>query len=109
MVARTLHPGTAGTGAVASRGRRILIVTAVHIVAIYAVATGLGVVEPPKLVQPMVAEVIYAPRENKPVEPVVPEPQLADPTMEVEVPIPQEVPEIPSEVPVEVAPQNAIS
>ena len=43
-----------------ARGSRVLLVVALHIAAIYAIATSLGVVRAPQLIQPLQASIIEA-------------------------------------------------
>ncbi|MBV9724984.1 MAG: hypothetical protein JO299_07395, partial [Gammaproteobacteria bacterium] len=86
-----------------SKGTRAALVVGLHVVLIYALATGLGIVKPPELLKPMEAVMVDASRATQPVKPVVMKPQMSQPSMEVPVPEPQ--PQI--DVPVETAPPAA--
>jgi periplasmic protein TonB len=88
-----------------ARGSRVLLVVALHIAAIYAIATSLGVVRAPQLIQPLQASIIEATKPQHIEKPVLAKPQLDQPNLDVQ--IPDTPPEV--DVPVEttVAPPDA--
>jgi protein TonB len=83
-----------------SRSGPLILVIAIHVLAIYALSVSMGIVEAPKLIQP--SNVVFVPEavEEQKAEPVdVPKPDIAEP--EVTVPTPEVMPELP---PVDTAP-----
>lgn len=78
---------------------RLMVVIGLHVVAIYLIATSLGIVKAPSFVKPMEAVMIEAPKESKPIKPTVVKPDLVEPTLDVPEPDTVPIPEI--ETPVE--------
>jgi periplasmic protein TonB len=95
-----------------ARGSRMLLVVALHIVAIYAIATSLGVVRAPQIVKPMEAMIIDAAKPEHMEKPVLAKPQLDQPNLDVQLPdTPPEV-DVPVDTtiaPPDAAPTDAIS
>lgn len=99
------------TRATLSRSGPAIAVAAIHVGVLYGISVSLGVIEPPKLVQP--SEVVFVPTAPEQVEQQevrVAEPEIAQP--DVTVPEPEVMPEIPLEpapvmeaAPAEAAPQ----
>lgn len=95
-----------------ARGSRMLLVVGIHVAAIYAIATSLGVVHPPRLIEPMQATIIDASKPQRMEQPVLSKPELTQP--DLSVPLPETPPEVDEPVetlmpPAEAAPANAIS
>jgi protein TonB len=86
-----------------ARGGRGAIVVGLHLLILYAIATGLGVVRPPSIIQPMEAMLIDSTKSTHVETPVMTKPQLEQPQLNVDVQQPQ--PEI--DVPVDTAPPEA--
>jgi len=87
-------------------GGRAALVIGLHVVVIYFIATGLGVLKVPKTEQAMEAVMIETPQAAQPVQPAVVKPQLTEPTLDVPAPDTVPLPEI--EVPSDMA-ANAIT
>jgi periplasmic protein TonB len=94
-----------------ARGSRMLLVAALHVAAIYAIATSLGVVRPPAIIQPLEATIIEATRQPHVEQPVLAKPQLQQLNVDVpDTPPPQiEVPVDTSAAPPDATPNDAIS
>ena len=86
-----------------AKSGRFLAVAAVHVVLIYAVATSLGIIKVPNLIKPMDAVMIDIPNKADNWKPPVRRPNLEQP--KIDIPVTNPVPE----VPVEVAPSDALS
>jgi protein TonB len=95
-----------------ARGSRMLLVAALHIVAIYAIATSLGVVHAPQIIKPMEAMIIDTAKPEHMEKPVLAKPQLDQPNLDVQLPdTPPEV-DVPVDTtiaPPDAAPTDAIS
>jgi periplasmic protein TonB len=80
---------------------RLMLVIGLHVLAIYLIATSLGIVEAPGFVEPMEAVMIEAPKESKPVKPAEVKPELVEPTLELPEPDTVPIPEVdvPAEAP----------
>jgi periplasmic protein TonB len=74
-----------------ARGGRMLLVAALHIAAIYAIATSLGVVRPPSIIQPLQATIIEATKQPHTAKPVLAKPQLQQLNVDVQDTPPPEV------------------
>ncbi len=94
-----------------ARGSRMLLVVALHIAAIYAIATSLGVVRPPSIIQPLQATIIQATQSTHIERPVFAKPQLQQLNVDVqETPPPEvEVPVDTTVAPPDATPNDAIS
>jgi protein TonB len=92
MQARTSPMRRGGTG---------LVILALHAVVIYAIAMSLGVVKVPEFAKEMEAVIVDAPQTEE-VKPIEVKPELAELTPDV--PMPETIPGIPPEVPVEAPP-----
>jgi len=86
-----------------ARGSRMLLVVALHLAAIYAIATSLGVVRPPSIIEPLQATMIDAAKPSHPERPVYVKPQLQSPS---DIQLPDNPPQI--DVPVDIAATDAI-
>jgi TonB family protein len=69
-----------------ARGGRIMLVVALHVAAIYAIATSLGVVRPPEIIKPMEATIIDAVKPARVARPVMAKPQLEQPNLDIQLP-----------------------
>ena len=95
-----------------ARGSRMLLVVGLHVAAIYAIATSLGVVRAPQLIKPMEAMIIDAAKPEHMEQPVLSKPQLAQPNLDVPLPETPPVVDEPVETtitPPDPTPTNAIS
>lgn len=94
-----------------ARGSRMLLVAALHIAAIYAIATSLGVVRPPSIIQPLQATIIEATKSTHVERPVLAKPQLQQLNVDVQDTPPPEV-DVPVDTtvaPPDATPNDAIS
>lgn len=94
-----------------ARGSRMLLVAALHIAAIYAIATSLGVVRPPSIIQPLQATIVAAAKSTQVQKPVFAKPQLQQLNLEVQDTPPPEV-DVPVDAtvaPPDATPNDAIS
>ena len=95
-----------------ARGSRVLLVVGIHIAALYAIATSLGVVRAPQIIKPMEAMIIDAAKPEHLEQPVLSKPQLQQPNLDVPLP---ETPPIVAEplettiTPPDPTPSNAIA
>jgi len=80
-----------------ARGGRGAVVVGLHLLILYAIATGLGVVKPPSIIQPMEAMLIDSTKSTHVETPVVTKPKMEQPQLNLDVP--QAEPEI--DIPVE--------
>jgi periplasmic protein TonB len=86
-----------------ARGSRGAIVVGLHLLILYAIATGLGVVKPPSIIQPMEAMLIDSTHSTERAVPVATKPRMEQPQLNLDVQQPQ--PEI--DIPVDTAPVDA--
>lgn len=94
-----------------ARGSRMLLVAALHVAAIYAIATSLGVIRPPSIIQPLQATIIEATKSTQVHKPVFAKPQLQQLNVEVQDTPPPEV-DVPVDTtvaPPDATPNDAIS
>lgn len=94
-----------------ARGGRMLLVAALHIAVIYAIATSLGVVRPPSIMQPLQATIIEATRQPQVAKPVLAKPQLQQLNVDIQDTPPPEV-DVPVDTtvaPPDPSPNDAIS
>ncbi len=89
----------------ASSGR-LLLVVGLHVVAIYLIATSLGIVKAPSFVEPMQATVVEITQPNEPMKTAEVKPELVDPNLDIPEPDTIPIPEV--EVPVQVASESAL-
>lgn len=94
-----------------ARGSRMLLVAALHVAAIYAIATSLGVIRPPSIIQPLQATIIEATKSTQVHQPVFAKPQLQQLNVDVQDTPPPEV-DVPVDTtvaPPDATPSDAIS
>jgi len=94
-----------------ARGSRMLLVVALHIAALYAIATSLGVVRPPSIIQPLQATIIEATKQPHVAQPLLAKPQLQQLNVDVQDTPPPEV-DVPVDTtvaPPDASPNEAIS
>lgn len=100
-----MNSGTRKTETIFQRSGGVILAIAIHVVVIYVIATSLGMVSVPSFVKPMEAMIIDQPQEVQKFEPVETPPDMTQPTLE----IPETVPLIEAEIPVEAPPAESIT
>ena len=78
-----------------ARGGRGAVVVGLHLLILYAIATGLGVVKPPSIIQPMEAMLIDSTKPTHVEAPVVSKPKMEQPQLNVDSPQPEPEIDIP--------------
>jgi len=78
-----------------ARGGRGAIVVGLHLLILYAIATGLGVVKPPSIIQPMEAMLIDSTQSTHTTVPVATKPKLEQPQLNLDVQQPEPVIDVP--------------
>ncbi len=86
-----------GRSEVMARGGRGLVVVGLHVAVIYIIATCMGIIHAPAIVQPLQAMIIESTQQSKPVQPVVSKPQLEQPALDVQIADPQPQIDVPVE------------
>jgi len=78
-----------------ARGGRGAIVVGLHLLILYAIATGLGVVKPPSIIQPMEAMLIDSTKSTHVQAPMITKPQMEQPQLNLDVQQPEPEIDIP--------------
>lgn len=91
---------------VGGRSGRLLLVIGLHVVAIYLIATSMGLVKAPSFVEPMEATVVQIQDQEKPMETQEVKPELVDPNLEIPEPDTIPIPEV--EVPVSTVSESTL-
>ena len=68
-----------------ARSGRGAIVVGLHLLILYAIATGLGVVKPPSVIQPMEAMLIDSTKSTHVETPVISKPKMEEPQLNVDI------------------------